>query len=117
MGDANTNFSHTSTNGRRRKTRICSLETDHGIITEQTDISKHIVEFYKGMFDSPGRNNVHLEVGFWPMEEQLRTAKKVLLNLPFSETEVAKAITGMKSDSALAPMISLSFSLRSFGCM
>jgi hypothetical protein len=32
--------------------------------------------------------------------EQLRTVKKVLLNLPFYETEVSKAITRMKSDSA-----------------
>jgi hypothetical protein len=35
--------------------------------------------------------------------EQLRTVEKVLLNLPFYETEVAKAITGMKSDSASSP--------------
>jgi hypothetical protein len=74
MGDANTKKFHTSANGRMRKTRICSLETDNGIITEQTDISKHIVELYKGLFSSPGRNNVHLEVGFWPMEEQLRAS-------------------------------------------
>jgi hypothetical protein len=76
---------------------------DHGIIIEQNDISKHIVEFYKELFGSLGRNNVHLEVGFWPMEEQLRETEKVLVNLPFSETEVAKAITGIKSDSALGP--------------
>jgi hypothetical protein len=103
MGDANTKNFHTSANGQRRKTWICSLEMDHGIIIEQTDISKHIVKFYKVLFGSPGRNNVHLEVGFWPMEEQLRAAEKVLLNIPFSGTEVAKAITGMKSDSAPGP--------------
>jgi hypothetical protein len=35
--------------------------------------------------------------------EQLRTVETVLLNLPFYKTEVAKAITGMKSDSASSP--------------
>jgi hypothetical protein len=71
MGDANTSFFHSSANGRKRKTRIYSMETDSGVITEQADISKHIVKFYKELFGSPRLCNVHLEAGFFPMEEQL----------------------------------------------
>jgi hypothetical protein len=47
------------------------METDSGVITEQADISKHIVKFYKELFGSPRLCNVHLEAGFFPMEEQL----------------------------------------------
>jgi hypothetical protein len=32
-GDANTTFFHTCANGRRRKIRICSLDTDDGLIS------------------------------------------------------------------------------------
>jgi hypothetical protein len=82
---------------------ICSIETKEGVLTEQKDVSKHIVDFYKGLFGSPITNNVHLESGFYPMEEQLGAAEKVLLNLPFSENDVLKTINGMKSDSAPGP--------------
>jgi hypothetical protein len=64
-------FFHTSANGRRRKTRICSIESDTGILTDQVDIRKHIVEFFKSLFGSTRVNNTHLEPGFYPMEEQL----------------------------------------------
>jgi hypothetical protein len=50
MGDANTKFFHSCANGPRRKTRICSLETDEGPVTSQSDISDHIVKFYKNLF-------------------------------------------------------------------
>jgi hypothetical protein len=103
MGDANTKFFHTNANGRRRKKMICSMETEDGVLTEQKDISKHIVELYKILFGSPITDNVHLESGFYPMEEQLGAAKKVLLSLPFSENDVVQAINGMNSDSAPGP--------------
>jgi hypothetical protein len=46
-GDANLTFFHTWANGRRRKTRICSLDTENGVITSQKEIKKHVVEFNK----------------------------------------------------------------------
>jgi hypothetical protein len=49
-GDANTSFFHMCANGRRRKTRICSLDTENGTLSDQKDISQHIVEFYKKFF-------------------------------------------------------------------
>jgi hypothetical protein len=45
QGDANTNFFHTYANGRRRKIRICSLETDQGVITKQKDIENMLLIF------------------------------------------------------------------------
>jgi hypothetical protein len=99
MGDANTNFFHSCANGRRRKTKICSIETDNGIITEQNDICQHVVNYYKQLFGS-SHKGVHLSVGFWPQEEQLSDAQKLWVNQPFSEADVKKAIEGMKSESA-----------------
>jgi hypothetical protein len=46
MGDANTRFFHSSANGARRKTRICSLDIDEGLATSQAAISTHIVELF-----------------------------------------------------------------------
>jgi hypothetical protein len=65
QGDANTNFFHTYANGRRRKIRICSLETDQGVITKQKDIEKHVVDFYKCLFGSTVDRGGHLGGDFW----------------------------------------------------
>jgi hypothetical protein len=37
-GDANTGFFHKCANGRRRKTKICSLDTDQGVISEHVEL-------------------------------------------------------------------------------
>jgi hypothetical protein len=66
QGDVNTSFFHVSANGRRRKTRICSLDTKDGVISKQEDIAKHIVEFYKKLFGSSEHKGVHLSRDFWP---------------------------------------------------
>jgi hypothetical protein len=71
-GDANTHFFHSSANSRRRKTRICSLETENGIISEQQDICKHIVEFYKNLFGSSPPTGAHLGVDFWQIGDKIQ---------------------------------------------
>jgi hypothetical protein len=45
-GDANTSYANACANGKRRKTRIYSLETKGGVIYDG-EIKNHIVEFYK----------------------------------------------------------------------
>jgi hypothetical protein len=61
------------------------------------------VEFYKGLFGSTIANNVHLESDFYTREEQLGAEERFILSLPFSEGDVVKAISGMKSDPAPGP--------------
>lgn len=41
---------HQFANGRRRKSTIVQLETDHGVITAQEDIMAHVIQFYKSLF-------------------------------------------------------------------
>jgi hypothetical protein len=85
MGDANTEYFHTCANGRRRKTRIVSLDSENGTLTRQKEISDHIVGFYKHLFGSPRINDMHLVSGFWLVEEQLGVADKACLDTPFPE--------------------------------
>jgi hypothetical protein len=65
-GDANTTFFHSCANGRRRKTRICSLYTGNGTIFVQKELKAHVVEFYKQLFGSFCHSGVHLSNSFWP---------------------------------------------------
>jgi hypothetical protein len=55
-GDVNSAFFHASANGRRRKIRICSLETNTDLITSQEEIKVHVVEFYKQLFGGSTQN-------------------------------------------------------------
>jgi hypothetical protein len=97
-GDANTSFFHTCANDRRRKTRICSLET-----SDQSIIRAHIVEFYKKLFDAREHRGVSLGDNFWDQEERLEVGDKEMLVAPFSEKEVGAAVAGMKSNSTPRP--------------
>jgi hypothetical protein len=63
-GDANIDFFHKCANGRRRKTKICSLDTEQGVISEQVELKQHVVDFYKKLFGSSTQKGAHLETGF-----------------------------------------------------
>jgi hypothetical protein len=102
-GDANTNYFHTCANGRRRKTRICSLESEEGVISDQKEICGHIVDFYKKLFENSAYKGMHLFPDFWKQEEKLDVGDREMLGEPFTEKEVWGAIAGMKSDSAPGP--------------
>jgi hypothetical protein len=102
-GDVNTNIFNTCANGRRRKARICSLESDQGVITEQKDIEKHVVDFYKNLFGSNMDRGTHLVQDFWDIKEKLEPGDREFLMTPLSKPEVSKAILGMRSNSATGP--------------
>jgi hypothetical protein len=102
-GDANTSFFHSVVNGRRRKTKICSLEAEGGLISNQQELSAHIVKFYKNLFGSFGHKGVHLAANFWMDNEVINDLDREILEAPFSEKDVLQAIAGMKIESALGP--------------
>jgi hypothetical protein len=64
MGDVNTTFFHSSANGRRRNTKIHSLQDEKGCIINQYEIVTHIVQFYKTLFGSSPHPGAHLAEGF-----------------------------------------------------
>jgi hypothetical protein len=102
-GDTNTEFFHICANERRRKTKIVSLDTENGVITEQKDLKQHVVEFYKKLFGSLGQKEASLEANFWSEGEKLGLVEQVALNSTFSEKEVELAVVGMKTESAPGP--------------
>jgi hypothetical protein len=103
QGDANTSFFHACANGRKKKTRICALESEEGIITDQIAIEKHIVAFYKKLFGAGEPRGVHLGEDFWDPGEMIDAGDRELLEPPFSEKEVRAAIACMKSNYAPGP--------------
>jgi hypothetical protein len=102
-GDANTTFFHSSASGRRQKTRICALETENGVISDQKDLELHIVNLYKQLFGSTAHKGAHLSNNFWSQEEQMGDEDRRKLEKPFIEKDVALAISGMKTESAPGP--------------
>jgi hypothetical protein len=83
-GDTNTAFFHRSANGRR-KTKICSLDFDQGLLSNIQDIKGHVVSFYKQLFGAPPHNGVHLSQDFWDRGECLLEEDRDVLERPFSE--------------------------------
>lgn len=67
-GDDNTRFFHQFANGRRRKNTIAFLESEHGEIRGQKDITDHIVSYYKTLFGVSERCLMTLKPNFWPQE-------------------------------------------------
>jgi hypothetical protein len=61
------------------------------------------VDFYKRLFGYSRHSGVHMSNTFWPLVEQLDEMDRINLEEPFSEKGVARAIEGMKYDSALGP--------------
>jgi hypothetical protein len=102
-GDANTAYFHACTNGRRRKARICSLETEKGEITDQLEIQNHVVTFYKSLFGSSLHNGCQLSQDFWFEGEGLNDADREMLDKPFSEKDLELVVQDMKSDTAPRP--------------
>jgi hypothetical protein len=102
-GDANTAFFHSCANGRRRKTKIYTLEVERRVLCTQREISKHIVDFYKNLFGSNRNQGVHLELYFWNKEGKLGEEIRTVLEAKFSEKEVQLATEGMKIESVLGP--------------
>jgi hypothetical protein len=79
------------------------LASEEEIITDQTAIEKHIVAFYKKLFEAREPRGVHLREDFWDPGEMIDAADRELLEVPFSEKEVRAAIANMKSNSAPGP--------------
>jgi hypothetical protein len=101
-GDVNSAFFHASANGRRRKIRICSLETNTDLITSQEEIKVHVVEFYNNCLEAQLRMS-HLENGFWSPKECIEALERDTLQSPFSKKDVKMVIDGMKTNSAPMP--------------
>jgi len=49
-GDSNTSFFHKCANGRKRKSRITSLEDGERVVSDDEEPRRHITDYYKMLF-------------------------------------------------------------------
>ena len=54
-GDANTGYFHAYANGRKRKSTILRLQSEHGTLVSQSEIVKHIFVFLSSCWEQPKR--------------------------------------------------------------
>lgn len=103
QGDANTQLFHQFANGRRRKSKIIALQADDVEIQGQSNISKHIVSFYKELFGHSSWSSLKLGSSFWPNSYKVSESDSALLVRMFEEKKIMLALSEMKCNSAPGP--------------
>jgi hypothetical protein len=103
LGDNNTKYFQMVANGKHRKKRIFSLESDNGIIEGQANLKSYITKFYKGLFGEPERSSFVLDDDRVDDIPQVSQAENDILTAPFSEEEVKAAIFQMEHNKAPGP--------------
>lgn len=102
-GDANAHFYHQFANGRKRKNRIAFLDSDSGEVRGLTEITSHIVAYYKSLFGKSDTYYIQLGAEFWPKDLILSDINKEALVKSFDIQEIKEVIMDMKVNSAPGP--------------
>jgi exonuclease III len=103
-GDSCTAYFHAIANGRRRKCAIPRLITEHGEIEDQSDLMKHVYDFYIGLMGSAGEERVFsLAPNLWGEDKQVSPAENLALELTFTQEELDEVLSNMKTDTAPGP--------------
>jgi hypothetical protein len=77
------------------------LITDHGEIEDQTDLMKHVYDFYIGLMGSSGEERVFsLAPNLWGEEKRVSPAENLALELTFTQEELDEVLLSMKMDTA-----------------
>jgi hypothetical protein len=64
---------------------------------------KHAVEFYKTLFDKEPKENIRIGEDFWEEDELVTTEENAMLEAPFYEDEIKKAIDDSYAEGAPGP--------------
>jgi hypothetical protein len=102
-GDNSTKFFHRTTNGRKRKQMIFSLQDEGITITRTENLLKHAIDYYRKLFGLADGNAFELSNDLWPEEETVRRELNEELVKPFSEEEVDAALLEMERNKAVGP--------------
>jgi hypothetical protein len=102
-GDKNTSYFFAKANQRKRKKTITRLEENGMEITDNDKMLKYAVQFYKNLFGKESRENITLEDDFWDDVDKIVVEENELLEAPFSEEEIKKAIDGSYAVGAPSP--------------
>jgi hypothetical protein len=102
-GDKNTSHLFAKANHRKRKKSIACLEGDGVEYSDNDGMVKHAVQFYKTLFGKEQRENISLEEDFWDEVDKITVEENELLEAPFSEEEIKKAINDSYASGAPSP--------------
>jgi hypothetical protein len=102
-GDNNTKFFHITTNGRKRRETIFSLQDEGSRISEEENLLRHVTEYYRELFGPATRDAFELNNDLWPLEEVVSREENEELVKPFSEEEVGAALFQMEKNKAAGP--------------
>jgi hypothetical protein len=91
-GDENTAYFFAKANQRKRKKNIFGLENNGGLITDNREMRRHAVEFYKTLFWKEDRVNIKMEEDFWSADELVSPEENEMLEASFTEAEIKQAI-------------------------
>lgn len=81
-GDRNTTYFQAIANQRNRKKRIDVLEGPNGLVEDEAEMMKVVVDFYKDLFKREDRGNVTLREDFWDERDKVTVEENEMLTAP-----------------------------------
>jgi hypothetical protein len=102
-GDRNTSYFFALANQRKRKKCISCLVDDGITLSDNKDMIKHAVGFYKKLFGKEARSNIKLASDFWAEAEKVTPDENLVLEAELSEEEILRAIKDSYAKGAHGP--------------
>ncbi|CAN6218645.1 unnamed protein product [Urochloa humidicola] len=102
-GDNNTYFFHKVANGKKRKNKIFSLQSNGEVIEEENKILEHATGYYKNLFGPSDCPIMEMDSNCWSEEEKINIEENEFLTREFSEEEIKKVIDTTKHNTAPGP--------------
>jgi hypothetical protein len=78
-------------------------------------MTKHVVEFYKKLFEEEPKENLGLDDDFWKEDEKVTKEENAMLEAEFIEEEIKRAINGSYAKGPQALMDFPLCSIKGFG--
>jgi hypothetical protein len=99
-GDGNTKYFHLKASGRKKKNHILVLHHNGEEIMGETELIKHVTEFYKKLFGPSPVTSLRMD---GVVCNQLSEEDRQSLIKPFSLEEIKEIIDDLKHDKAAGP--------------
>jgi mannosylglycoprotein endo-beta-mannosidase len=100
FGDANTAYFHAIANGRRCKSVIHSLQSDHGLISNPQEIMQHICELYIGLMGTDEPKFMSLSASCWTEYARTSVKENDQLAITFLVEDLEEIVKSMKTATA-----------------